>query len=168
MSGYDIGDTVADIRISDPEGRLQPLSAQIGERGLLVFVLRGTWCAICVEQMNTIQRNYHRFVGQGVTTVFQTPEAEGPVHTYKISQPTPLQYGLHPDPNLSALEQFIQRDSIGLLPAVYLLNRDLRVVWRHLGEHSEDRPSNTRLLEAIQNHLIDPARLRGDAAASNG
>jgi peroxiredoxin len=133
------------------------LSAQIGERGLLVFVLRGTWCAICVEQMNTIQRNYHRFVGQGVTTVFLTPEAEGPVHTYKISQPTPLQYGLHPDPNLSALEQFIQRDSIGLLPAVYLLNRDLRVVWRHLGEHSEDRPSNTRLLEAIQTNLANPA-----------
>jgi peroxiredoxin len=158
MSGYDIGDTLTDIRVSDPLGHLKLLSDQIGERGLLVFVLRGTWCAICVEQMTTIQRNYHRFVGQGVTSVFLTPEAEGPVHTYKISQPTPLQYGLHPDPELSALEQFIQRDSIGLLPAVYLIDHNLRVVWRHLGEHSEDRPSNTRLLQIIDAVLPNPAQ----------
>jgi hypothetical protein len=111
-----------------------------------------------VQQLSTIQRNYHRFTGQGVASVFLTPEEEGSVFSYKISQPTPLRFGLHPDPGLSALAQYISSDDIGILPAAYLLDRNLRVVWRHLGQHSEDRPSNTRLLEAIEMHLPNSAQ----------
>ena len=154
MALYNPGDQIPDLKVTDAEGHLKPLSAQMGKRGLLIFALRGTWCAFCVQQIKSVQRHYHRYAGVGVTSVFITPESEDSLWTLKISQPQPLNFGLHSDPGRETMELFIEREHIDTLPATYLLDTDRRVVWRYIGKDAEDHPGHQTLLEAIAGSLV--------------
>lgn len=153
MAGYQLGERVPDIFVSDAEGKLKMLSEQLGERGLLIFVLRGTWCPTCVAQIQTVRRNYQKYAAEGVNTVFISPETEDNVWAFRISQPTPLPFGLHADPDRQTMELFIQSDAIGELPAAYLLDTQRRVIWRHLGIRADDRPSHQQILDAMTQFL---------------
>lgn len=127
----------------------------MGSCGLLIFVLRGTWRPISVTQVHTIRRNYQELIERGITPVFISPEAEDSVWTFKISQPHPLPFALHADPKRTTTQMFVIPENIGILPAVYLLNRERQIVWTYIGEHSEDRPNQAQLIEAIS-HLGQP------------
>ena len=144
-----VGDVVPDIKVMDATGHLTPLSQQMGDKGLLVFVLRGTWCSFCVQQIQSVQRNHHRYTNQGVASVFISPEAAESVHTFRISYPRPLPFGLHSDPTREMLEIFVEQESVGVLPATYLLNKDRNIVWRYIGQHKEDRPGHHQLTQII-------------------
>jgi len=153
MPIYDLGQVVPDVKVTDTEGHLKPLSQQMGQKGLLIFVLRGTWCAFCVDQINTVQRNHHRYAEQGVESVFITPETADSVWSFRISQARPLKFGIHPDTKRETLELFISQTEIGILPATYLLDTRLRVVWRYIGKDEEDRPNHPAILEAVRAFL---------------
>jgi peroxiredoxin len=153
MSVFNVGDIVPDLRVVDSGGRLKPLSEQMGEKGLLVFVLRGTWCAFCVNQINSVQRNYHRYANQGVETVFITPEPYESIETFKLSLARPLPFGLHADPTRQTVEYFVERGAVGVSPATYVLDRDRRIVWRYIGKHEEDRPGHNQITQVIADYL---------------
>lgn len=153
MAGYVLGKIVPDIFVADSEGQLKLLSAQVGKRGLLIFVLRGTWCPTCVAQIQTVRRHYQKYASEGVETVFISPEAEENVWAYRISQPTPLPFGLYADPNHQTAQLFIQDEAVGTLPAAYLLDGERRVVWRYLGTRADDRPSHQQILDAVTQFL---------------
>lgn len=156
MSVLQIGDSAPDIQITNAEGKLVPLSQAVGEKGLLVFVLRGTWCAFCVDQIAGVQRNYHRYAKQGVESVFITPEDGDSVWTFRISQPKPLSFGLHADPSRETMELFVLQEHVETMPATYLLDNDLKVVWSYYGTGEEDRPGHQTIMDAIANHFGTP------------
>ncbi len=157
MQTFMIGDTIPDIQVTNTEGQLTPLSAQMGEKGLLLFILRGTWCPVCVMQIKMVQRYYTSYWDLGVNSQFVMPEEEDSVWTFKVSQPRPLLFGLHPDPKRETSELFLPTEGIGVLPAAYLLNTDRQVVWQHIGQHLEDRPTHQQLLDAITANLASDA-----------
>lgn len=153
MEIFQVGDVVPNLDVTDAEGHLKPLSKQMGEKGLLIFVLRGTWCPSCVMQIKMVQRHYQRYLELGVNSQFILPEPEDSVWTFKISQPRPLKFGLHADPLHQTTELFLPTKGIGVLPAAYLLNTERQVVWTHIGESLEDRPTHQQILDAISQHL---------------
>jgi hypothetical protein len=101
--------------------------------------------------MNSVRRNANKYMRMGINMVFISPEDEQAVHTFKISQAIPLPFGLHA--GRKAIEFFVESEHIGELPAAYLLDRGLHVVWSHIGMNAGDRPSDPELVAAIQANL---------------
>lgn len=153
MERYSIGDILPDVSANDSDGITRQISAHMGERGLLLFVLRGTWCSICLAQMRTVQRNYKHYQELGVQSVFLSPEDETAIFSYQVSLPRPPAYTLYADPEKKTIQLLLNPDDIGVLPATYLLDTERRVMWVHRGQHAEDRPTHANLLAAIEAHL---------------
>lgn len=155
MKTYEIGDVLPDMRVADPQGSLKPLSAQMGEKGLVIFVLRGTWCPSCVSQIHGVQRNYNRYTRHGVTTVFISPEDARTIDNFRLSMPAPLRFGLHSDPKRETSEFFIPvpDEDFTVETATYLINHERQVVWSCFGNPVHDFPSHEQLLAAIESAL---------------
>lgn len=157
---YAVGDVLPDLTVSDLEGQPTPLSAQMGDAGLLLVVLRGTWCPFCVGQIHAMRRYYPRFRELGINLVFVVPEDQARVWSFAVSSPEPLPFALHAD------ERIEITDDLTMVPetpsdrplALYLLRPNRRIVWRYIGDDAETYPSYQQLLVTVTEHLHEPQR----------
>lgn len=152
---YPIGSILPDMMVTDAGNMPSTLSRQMGERGLLLYVLRGTWCPFCVSQINGMRRRYPRYQQQGVDTVFIVPEPVANVYSFAISSPHPLPFGLHADEQTELADTLTHpvEDPNDRPIGIYLLNTQRQVVWRFVGTEDDDYPSQQRLLDLIQHQL---------------
>ncbi len=152
---YDVGATLPDIIVNDADNMPTSLKSQAGERGLLIYVLRGTWCSFCIGQIDRVRRRYPKYQEQGVNTVFIVPEPHSTVYGFSISTAKPLPFNLYAD------EQFAIADVLTRpvdVPrerpiGIYLLNAQREVVWRFIGHEDENFPSQDDILTMIEAHL---------------
>lgn len=152
---YEVGDILPDIVVTDADSQPTTLSQEMGEKGLLLFALRGTWCSFCVGQIHTMQKRYPVYSQLRVNSVFIVPEAQTKVWSFAISSPKPLPFGLHADES-----QAITND-LTLTPptpserplGIYLLNRERKIVWRYVGFEADEYASQVALVSAINTYL---------------
>lgn len=152
---YTIGATLPDLVVTDSDNMPSTLSKQMGERGLLLYVLRGTWCPFCVSQIHSMRRRYPRYQQLGVETVFIVPEPHANVYSFAISSPTPLPFGLHADENTELADSLTQPvDNPNDRPiGIYLLNNAREIVWRFVGPEDQGYPSQQDLNTLIEENL---------------
>ncbi len=152
---YAIGDVLPDLNVTAADDQSTTLSQQMGERGLLLFVLRGTWCPFCVGQIHTMRRRYPKFTKLGVNTVFIVPEEKANVWGFAVSSPQPLPFILHADEeNTIANDLTLKPEPPVSRPiGLYLLNPEREIVWRYVGYEDEDYPSHGKLLKIVNEHL---------------
>jgi peroxiredoxin len=153
MSLYQLGDAISDFVVSDINGNAQPISQVMGQRGLMLFLLRGTWCPSCLMQIRATQRYYNHYLNHGIQSLFITAEEPDTVWTFRISQARTLPFGIHPDPCHTILSRFLPAAQITLLPAAYLVTPGKQIVWQYLGKHVEDRPTTSQLVTAFEQYL---------------
>lgn len=149
-----IGTTLPDYPITNSERAKSVLSQEMGERGLLIFVLRGTWCPWCVHQIMAARTRYPKYVRRGVNAVFISPEDEPKVDAFALTTSRPLPFGLHADESAEIANSLVGAPDEGTSRkvGVYLLNPDREVVWGFAG-WDDDFPTNTQILEAIDTQL---------------
>lgn len=165
---YDVGDILPNLIVTDADSQPTTLNDEMGDRGLLLFALRGTWCSFCVGQIHTMQKRYPIYQNMGVNSVFIVPEAHTKVWSFTISSRQPLPFGLHAD------ERQDVTDSLTLTPTtpserplgIYLLNRDRKVLWRYVGFEADEYASQDALLTAINKYFQSDDSL--EAAATSG
>ena len=154
---YEIGDILPDIVVTDADSQPTTLSQEMGDKGLLLFALRGMWCSFCVGQIHTMQRHYPMYSRLGVNSVFIVPEAQTKVWSFAISSPKPLPFGLHAD------ESQVITNALTMTPdtpserplGIYLLNGERKIVWRYVGFEADEYASQDTLVAAINNYLTD-------------
>lgn len=149
---YDIGATVPDLIVTDADNMPASLTSQMGERGLLIYVLRGTWCAFCIGQIDKMRRRYPKYQARGVNTVFIVPEPQATVYGFAVSAPQPLPFSLHADEQLDIANSLTREvDEPNQRPiGIYLLSPKREVVWRFVGHEDEDFPSQDRIFDQIE------------------
>ncbi len=152
---HNVGDLLPDLTVTDLEDQPTPLSAQMGENGMLLVVLRGTWCPFCVGQIHNMRRRYPAFRKLGVSLMFVVPEDRASVWSFAISSPEPLPFALHADETIEIADDLtVVPDTPSDRPlAIYLLTPQRRIVWRYVGEDSETYPSHQKLLQVIYDVL---------------
>lgn len=152
---YDVGTVMPDLLVNDADNMPTYLKSQMGERGLLIYVLRGTWCPFCVGQIDRMRRRYPKYQAQGVNTVFIVPETHATVNGFAISVSNPLPFELVADENL-ALSDALTRpvDTPNERPiGIYLLNKNREIVYRFVGHEDENFPTQTDIFDLIEQYL---------------
>lgn len=123
------GDTVPELRLPDPDGRLQALSQWRGKPVLLNFW--ATWCAPCREEMPALaaaQRRYGERV-QVVGIAMDDPVAvRDYLHRRPAGYPVLIGQAARPDPAL------LFGDTAGALPFSVLIGADGRIEGVRLGK----------------------------------
>lgn len=157
---YNIGDIVPNLSVVDAQNQPTTLDEQMGEQGMLIFVLRGTWCPFCVGQIHTMRRRYPVYAKMGVNSLFVVPESHTSVWSFAISSPEPLPFIIHADEERAITNELVDLSSdpnMAQALGVYLLNAQRQVIWRFVGM-DDDYPSHSKLEKTLVDTLQIPSR----------
>lgn len=149
-----IGQILPDYTVTNSERQSALLSEEMGTRGILIFVLRGTWCPWCVHQIMAARTRYPKYLKRGVKAVFVIPEEESKVGTFALTASRPLPFGLHADESAEIANLLVGAPEEGTSRQVglYLLNAEREVVWGFAG-WDDEFPINSDVLEVIDTKL---------------
>lgn len=106
-----------------------------------------TWCIPCREEIPALQRLHERFAEQGLRIVGVSVDARGEERNVKEFAES---FGVTYDIWLDPAEQVITTYRVIGVPNTFLIDRDGRVVWKHIGAVLDDDPA---LLASLQEAL---------------
>lgn len=156
------GDTLPDFGVTSVNGDKSTLQQEMGKNGLIVFVLRGTWCPFCIHQIVATRARYAHFQRRDVNAVFVIPEEAFKIDGFRATVSKPLPFGLHADEEATIANLLVGE----LVPGtsrkvgIYLLNPERKIMWRFVG-WDDDYPAHQVVIDAIQEHI--PASLNQSA-----
>ena len=118
------GETAPDWQLSDAEGKLHSLSEYRGK--IVVMDFWATWCGPCKEVMPRMQKLYERYQDKEVVVLgVNSWENNDPVALMKKKH---YGYGL-----LLKGEEIAEAYKVTILPVVYIIGADGRVMYSHEG-----------------------------------
>jgi len=136
-----IGELAPDWKLTDREGIVHCLSENYGR--VVVMDFWATWCGPCIQVMPRMQKLHEKYKNKGVL-VFG-------VNAWETGDPIALvnkkhfTYGL-----LLKGEQIAKLYGVTILPTIYIIGPDGRVIYRHEGVEEKN------LAGLIEKHLSDP------------
>lgn len=148
---YTIGNILPNFTVVNAQRQASTLHDEMGEAGLLIHVLRGTWCPFCVHQLMAMSARYPKFTKRGVTTTFIIPEEDYKVSSFVTTSARPLPFGLFADEKAEITEQLTgkliegQSRKIGL----YLINTNRELVWSWVG-YEDTYPATSVIFDEIE------------------
>jgi peroxiredoxin len=150
----DLGDQLPDFKVTSADGEDSTLQSEMGTNGLLIYVLRGTWCPFCIHQIVAARARYPNLQKHGVNAVFVIPEEVFKIDGFRLTVSRPLPFGLHADEEATIANTLAGEPLPGTSRkvAIYLLNREREVKWRFVG-WDDDYPAHHVVLDAIKEHL---------------
>ncbi|MCY3776703.1 MAG: TlpA disulfide reductase family protein [Candidatus Aminicenantes bacterium] len=143
--------------LADFEWKLQGLDGEetslAAFKGKVLFVnLWATWCGPCVVEMPSIQRLYEQFQQEDVKFLLVSDEPPDVVEPFVQEKGWELPMYVSNDERPSVFE------SRGI-PATFILDREGRIVFRHVGSAQWDDESSVRFL----NELLEKKAVEGDS-----
>ena len=145
---FAVGDILPDYNTTNLDRNPSTLSAEMGENGLLLFVLKGTWCPFCVHQLVATRARYNKYRGYGFNVNFIIPEDEYKVGTFVETASRPFPFGLHADVDETISNSLVGAPAPSRKIGIYLLNRDREIMWQFIGME-DDYPSTTLILREM-------------------
>jgi thiol-disulfide isomerase/thioredoxin len=119
-----VGETAPDWQLSDADGKLHTLSEYGGK--VVVLDFWATWCEPCKEVMPRMQKLHEKFAERGVVVFgVNSWEKSDPVALMKKKR---FSYGL-----LLKGEEIADAYKITILPVVYIIGTDGRIIYCHEG-----------------------------------
>ena len=143
--------------LADFEWKLQGLEGEetslAAFEGKVLFVnLWATWCGPCVVEMPSIQRLYEQFQQEDVKFLLVSDEPPD------VVEPFVQEKGWELPMYVSSDEKPYVFESRGI-PATFILDREGRIVFRHVGSARWDDESAIRFL----NGLLEKKAVEGDS-----
>ncbi len=146
-----IGEKIPHFEIPDEEGNIRTFQNLVGEKGLLLVFVYGTWCAPCVQTLYSLGRTSEIYQHEGVNVAVASVDDAQILKNFKATAPTPINFplladhdeALHKLYTSAVAKTYLVIDANGILRAKFV-NADGR-----------SKPSHQALLEAIQQHLTE-------------
>jgi peroxiredoxin len=149
-----VGMTAPDFTLPDAlTGRDTRLSDFHGKDVLLVF-FRGTWCPFCREQMRLLAENHDRLFAAGIAVLGVLCQNRGTVRRHLEKEPLP--FPLLPDESRRVAREYgvhywLTYEGFNLAhPSLFILDRQGRVAFAHVGKNMADLPVGTILNKFLQ------------------
>lgn len=163
-----------EFRLKDQTG-LEISLKELRKKGpVVLFFYRGNWCPYCNKQVSKMQDSLQYFIDKGASVVAITPEtgtgvaktiektkavfsvltdvdmkvAKAYQVAYDVDERTQTRYKNF---GIDLLENNGQKTKASLpVPAVYIVNKEGSIIYRHFDEDYKKRPSVKELLQEIK------------------
>ena len=141
------GDRAPDFELSDQDGKPYRLSEQKGQRLLLVFY-PGDNTPVCTAQLCDYRDGLEDFEGLDVTVVGIS--SDGPSSHQAFRKKHDLPFTLLSDANLEVARKYDCKALIGMKRAVFLIDENQKIRYRHIESMAVFRRHREELIEAIR------------------
>lgn len=95
--GLPVGTKLPVFSAQDDEDATHNLQDLMGENGLVLSFVYGTWCATCVQALHSLARYAPQLKKEGFNMAAVLIDDPRDIHTFKISSPLPIQFPLLAD-----------------------------------------------------------------------
>lgn len=144
---FAIGDAAPDFSLQDQDGETFRLSAQAGQRLLLVFY-PGDDTPVCTRQLCDYRDGLESFADLGVRVIGISPDDAASHRRFREKYNLP--FTLLSDPDLEVASKYDCKALIGMKRGVYLLDEQQRIRYRHIEAVAVFRRKREELIEAIR------------------
>ncbi|MGY6553265.1 MAG: peroxiredoxin [Wenzhouxiangella sp.] len=142
-----LGAAAPDFSLPDQDGEIFSLSAQHGQRLLLVFY-PGDDTPVCTRQLCDYRDGLESFADLGVRVIGVSPD--GAASHRRFREKHGLPFTLLSDPDLAVASLFGCKGLLGMKRGVYLLDEQQQVRYRHIEAVAVFRRKREELIEAIR------------------
>ena len=92
-----VGLHAPDFTLRDEKNQSAPLKGIIGENGLLLAFIHGTWCSYCVQTLYRLRRHSAFYDQSGISLAVIAIDPPSALKVFKMSANPPLAYPLLAD-----------------------------------------------------------------------
>jgi peroxiredoxin len=170
--GLDVAATAPEFAAVDQTGKSQELKSMLKKGPVVLIFYRGQWCPYCNKQMKQLQDSLPQLTAKGASLVAIT--GEKPENITKTVSKTKATYPVLYDAGLNIMRSYdvafaVDADTQKKLkgygidldqangsngnnlpvPAVYVINKDGKIVYKHFDPDYTKRPSVAEILSNL-------------------
>jgi len=137
----------------DPAGKSFELYKALKKSAILLIFYRGYWCNHCREQLAEISNHLKDFEDASVVPV--AVSADRPLEASLMINFLSLTFPVLPDSDwkIFGLYGFTRpEDQKNILPAAFLIDKDKKIIYSHIGKDYLDRPPVETLINEASKH----------------
>ena len=172
-AGLQVNDTAPSFTASDQDNNKINLDEQLKKGTVVLVFYRGQWCPYCNRQLKKLEDSLSLITGKGATLIAVTPEK--PENIAKTIEKTKATYPILYDEGLNIMKSYdvaytvddntVQKyKGYGIdftevngalngahlpVPAVFVISKDRRIVFRHFDKDYTKRVSVAEILQHL-------------------
>ncbi len=154
-------ETAPPFELEDQSGRTYTLDMLLTRGPAVLVFYRGIWSSHCRAQIAELARDTKLFARRGAALVGIS--ADAPERSVELAKAHAVSFRLLTDPDAEVAASYGARrlDDQVALPAVFIVGKDHRIHWRHVGKDAKDRPTSPVILQHLDDLLaLDPKYVR--------
>ncbi len=144
--GLPIGATLPVFSAHDDENTVHQLNDLMGENGLLLAFVYGTWCATCIQALHALTRYAPQLHKEGVNIAAVLIDDPAELHNFKISSPRPISFPLLADKDESIHNIY----KAGSSKVYMVIDRDFVLRHKFIDFDGTQKPNLPTLLAAFK------------------
>ena len=157
VNPIEVGSMVPEAELITVKGDTVSLSDVIGEGKVIIIFYRGSWCPYCTKHLAAVGHHEQTILKKDYRIIAISPDL--PEGAKKYAGETEFNYSIYSDSNLSTTRAFglafesyskwMQKNQTLPVPAVYIIDADGRVTFRHFNANYRERLAPEDLLNAL-------------------
>ncbi|HEY0751488.1 MAG TPA: peroxiredoxin-like family protein [Chitinophagaceae bacterium] len=171
--GLSVNEQAPDFSVTDQNGKSIHLKEQLKKGPVVLVFYRGFWCPYCNQHLKKLEDSLTLINSKGATLLTITPEQEEGVA--KTIEKTKATYSIISDSNLAIMKAYdvafavsettqVKYKEYGIdfnmingpgngtnlpVPAIYIINKDGKIIYRHFNKNYTQRASVAEILEHL-------------------
>jgi peroxiredoxin len=173
-TGLFVSDIAPDFVSKDQNGKEISLQSLIAKGPVVLVFYRGQWCPYCSRHLSAMEDSLQFISGKGATVLAITPEL--PENISKTIEKSKASYSIIHDNGLAIMKSYkvsfpLEQSTIDTykgyginfeevngssngnnlpVPAVYIINKEKKIVYRHFDPDYRKRPSIKQIVSALE------------------
>ena len=145
-----VGGTAVDFSLEDDSSHQIGMQQIVGENGVMLAFIHGTWCMGCVQTLYQLQRHAHTYEKEGVKIAVVSSDPPHRLNAFRRSAASNISFSLISDQKGALREQYNLHQASALL----LIDKARTIQEKFVDPAHHRIPGHYKLLETVRKKLF--------------
>jgi peroxiredoxin len=147
-----VGDKAPDFGLPNGDGKLVLLAEYTSRSPVVLIFYRGFWCGACTQQLTKLAQDYDKIKQAGAELIAISVDEQS--YAWSMGQTTGAKFDILSDSEKKTIISYgiLNATEHGGIahPSVFIVDKEGRIRFLHVGKDPTDRPSDETILEEIK------------------
>ncbi len=147
-----VGDKAPDFGLPNGDGKLVLLAEYTSRSPVVLIFYRGYWCGACTQQLTRLAEDYDKIKQAGAELIAISVDDQ--TYAWSMGQTTGAKFNILSDSEKKTIVSYgiLNATEHGGIahPSVFIVDKEGRIRFLHVGKDPTDRPSDEAILEEIK------------------